>query len=161
MPASPLSNLEICQVAVVVRDIARAAGTYAEVFGVPVPEIRVTDPESRARTRYLGKPTQARAKLAFLPMGSVTIELIEPVGKPSVWHRFLEEHGEGVHHIAFRVKGMDKVLSFLADRDIPAVQTGEFTGGRYAYVDSIARLGVILELLEEVPQGNRARDELM
>ena len=39
-------------------------------------------------------------------------------------------------------------LSSLEEKEIPAVQRGDYTGGRYAYVDSAPALGVILELLE-------------
>jgi hypothetical protein len=31
---------------------------------------------------------------------------------------------------------------------MPLMQRGEYTGGRYAYVDTTAQLGTILELLE-------------
>ena len=43
---------------------------------------------------------------------------------------------------------MDHVLASLEEKDIPAVQRGDYTGGRYAYVDSAPALGVIMELLE-------------
>ncbi|TFG70725.1 MAG: VOC family protein, partial [Anaerolineales bacterium] len=38
--------------------------------------------------------------------------------------------------------------AYLDAKGIPLVQSGEYTGGRYAYTDGIAQLGVILELLE-------------
>lgn len=150
MGKETVGSTEMAQVAIVVRDIEKAAKAYAEVFGVPAPEWVITDPEEKAHTKFHGKPSKGRAKLAFIPMGGVTLELIEPVDGPSTWKQFLDEHGEGVHHIAFRIKGMDRVLKFLADKGMPTAQTGDYTGGRYAYVDSIPKLGVILELLESV-----------
>jgi len=36
-------------------------------------------------------------------LGSLSLELIEPVGGPSTWREFLDTRGEGVHHIAFHV----------------------------------------------------------
>jgi len=138
----------ICQIAVVVRDIERAARRYADVFGLEVPSWHLTAPKEETNIRYRGQSTDARAKLAFLQMGpQLNIELIEPVGAPSVWQEHLESHGEGVHHIAFRVQGMDEVLAYLDGKGIPAVQRGDFTGGQYAYIDSAADLGVMLELL--------------
>jgi catechol 2,3-dioxygenase-like lactoylglutathione lyase family enzyme len=146
-----LGTTSISQIAVVVRDIERAARTYADVFHLPVPKIIITEKEEVTHAKYRGAPTQARAKLAFFQMGSLSLELIEPVGGPSTWQEFLEKHGEGVHHIAFRIKGMEEVLTFLAGKGMPAVQRGDFKGGRYAYVDSEPALGVILELLESLP----------
>ena len=144
-----LDNGAFCQVGLVVRDVAKTAAALAELFGVEVPEATLTDPEPVAHTRYRGEPTEARAKLAFFRQGPIAIELIEPVGGPSTWREFLEAHGEGVHHIAFRVGDMEAQLGALADKGMAAVQRGDYTGGCYAYVDSARQLGVILELLAD------------
>ena len=138
----------ITQVGLIVRDVEETAKTYAALFGVDVPQWSLTDPEDVAHTRYRGQPTQAQAKLAFFDMGSVQIELIEPVGGPSTWQEFLDAHGEGVHHIAFVIDGMDEQVGLLESKGMPLVQRGEYTGGRYAYIDSQSQLKVILELLE-------------
>ncbi len=140
----------ICQIGLVVRDIEKTAKIYADVFGMDVPNVIITDTEDKAHTRLRGASTQARAKLAFFNMGSLSLELIEPVGEPSTWKEFLDEHGEGVHHIAFQIKGMEEVLAYLDGKGIPAVQRGDYTGGRYAYVDGAPSLGVVLELLENL-----------
>ena len=138
------------QVALIVRDIEAKVKIYADLFGVEIPAIIETAPESEAHTRYQGEPTEARAKLAFFDMGSLTLELIEPIGGPSTWADFLDQHGEGVHHIAFNIEGMDEVTAGLAEQGIPTVQRGDYTGGHYAYVDSAAKLGVAVELLESL-----------
>jgi catechol 2,3-dioxygenase-like lactoylglutathione lyase family enzyme len=138
----------ICQIGLVVRDIEQTARVYADLFGMDIPNIIITDPEEIAHTKFRDAPTSARAKLAFFRMGDISLELIEPVGEPSTWKEFLDEHGEGVHHIAFQIEGMERVLTFLAGKGISAIQRGDYTGGRYAYVDSASSLGMILELLE-------------
>lgn len=139
----------ICQVGLVVRDIEASAEKYAALFGVEVPPIITTAPESEAHTRYQGAPTEARAKLAFFKMGEqLSLELIEPIGGPSTWRDFLEQKGEGVHHLALRVKGTDALTSELAAKGIPVVQQGDYTGGRYTYLSSEHELAVAVELLE-------------
>lgn len=138
----------ICQVGLIVKDIERSAEAYSQIFGVPKPPIVVTDEPEFAHTKYRGEPTNARAKLAFFEMGQVSLELIEPIGHPSTWQEFLDEQGEGVHHIAFIVKNTDEVVEFLAGKGIEVIQQGDYTGGRYTYVDSVPVLGVVLELLE-------------
>ncbi len=70
------------------------------------------------------------------------------MGGPSTWKDFLDEKGEGVHHIAFMVKGTDQVVARLEKKGIGLIQQGHYTGGMYSYMDSEASLGVILELLE-------------
>lgn len=139
----------ICQVGLVVRDIDKSIEAYSQVFGLPKPSIIITDPPEIAKTQYKGEPTNAQAKLAFFDMGQVSLELIEPIGGPSTWQEFLEEHGEGVHHIAFRIKGTEQVVAFLEGKSIDVVQQGHYTGGMYTYLDSGPVLGTILELLED------------
>lgn len=148
MKEKDIGTRDICQIGLVVKDIEHAVKVYADVFGMDVPNVIITGPEEEAHTKFRGKPTNARAKLAFFKMGGLSLELIEPIGEPSTWKEFLDQHGEGVHHIAFQIQGMDEVLMYLEGKGIPAVQRGDYTGGRYAYVDSASKLGVILELLE-------------
>jgi catechol 2,3-dioxygenase-like lactoylglutathione lyase family enzyme len=143
-----LGSNAVCQVAIIVRDIEKTSKAWAELLGVEVPQWRLTDPAAEAHTQYRGQGTEARAKLAFFDLGQVKLELIEPVGGPSTWQEFLDRHGEGLHHIAFFVKGMDGALARLEARGIPLIQRGDYKGGCYAYVDGVPKLGAILELLE-------------
>ncbi|MFP4107224.1 MAG: VOC family protein [Phycisphaerae bacterium] len=143
-----LDRGKLCQIGLIVRDIERVSKAYADLLGVEVPEPIVTDPVEKARTEYHGSRTDARAKLAFFDMGRIAIELIEPMGGDSTWQEFLDNHGEGVHHIAFTVEGMGQVVMDLKAKGMPLVQKGEYEGGRYAYIDSHPKLAVMLELLE-------------
>jgi methylmalonyl-CoA/ethylmalonyl-CoA epimerase len=147
----PKSNI-VAQIGVVVKNIEKSSRAYAEVLGVGVPEWELTDPVERSHTQYLGQATKAQAKLAFFELGNIVIELIEPVGGPSTWQDFLVNKGEGVHHIAFEIKGMDDRVSELKTHGLPLIQSGDYTGGRYSYLDGSLKLGLILELLESLPQ---------
>ena len=148
MTEQTLGTTVITQVGIIVRDIEAKARAWAEVLGLPVPEVMVTDPYERAQTEYKGRPSQAQAKLAFFHLGQVELELIEPIGKPSTWQDQLDEQGEGLHHLAFEIKGMPEKVVFLEAKGLSLVQRGEYSGGRYAYLDGSAQLGAILELLE-------------
>lgn len=148
MTQPALGTDTVVQVGIVVHDIEAKAQAWSEILGLPMPEIIITDAAEKAQTEYEGRPTTARARLAFFHMGQVDIELIEPVGEPSTWRDHLDQHGESPHHLAFRIRGMNEKVAYLEKNGIPLVQRGEYTGGRYAYVDGSARLGVILELLE-------------
>jgi methylmalonyl-CoA/ethylmalonyl-CoA epimerase len=137
------------QVGLIVRDIEKTAQVYADFFGVDMPKIIVTDTLDKTQAKYMGKLTPARAKLAFLKVGpGLDLELIEPDAEPSTWREELDRKGEGVHHIAFAIKGMKEKLADLAREGMPLVHSGEYTGGRYAYVDAYRDLKVLIELLE-------------
>ena len=148
MTDNALGSQVVTQVAIVVEDIDKASRAWAELLGVEQPEARLTAPEEETHIRYRGESTNGRAKLAFFRTGQVSLELIQPVGGPSTWREFLDERGEGIHHIAFHIKGMDDVLVRLEGQGIDLVQRGDYKGGRYAYVDGTASLGAVLELLE-------------
>ncbi len=148
MEQQGLGTTTITQVGIIVADIEARAKAWAAVLGVPVPPIIITDPLEQAQTEYAGAPTPARAKLAFFQLGQVALELIEPIDGPSTWKDQLDTHGDSLHHIAFQIQGMGERLAYLNAQGIPLAQRGEFTGGRYAYVDSAPQLGAILELLE-------------
>ncbi len=148
MTEQTLGTTTVTQVGIVVHDIEAKARAWAEVLGLPVPDIMITDTYQRAQTEYNGEPSDARAKLAFFDLGQVSLELIEPVDKPSTWRDQLDEHGDSLHHIAFEIKGMPARVAYLEAKGLRLVQRGEYRGGRYAYVDGSAQLGAILELLE-------------
>ncbi|MFO7697700.1 MAG: VOC family protein [Anaerolineae bacterium] len=144
-----LPNTLITQVAIVTDNIEAAAARWAELLGVPVPTTRWTDTRDVAHTTFRGQPTEGRSMLAFFDLGpQVRLELIQPDHEPSTWREFLDRNGPGLHHIAFNIKGMDEALAVLEAHHMPAVQRGDYTGGRYSYVESDKWLGCILELLE-------------
>jgi catechol 2,3-dioxygenase-like lactoylglutathione lyase family enzyme len=139
----------VVQIGIIVRDIEKTAKDFAEFFGVEVPQIIETEEYEKTHTEYRGKPTNARAKLTFFRnFKNIEIELIEPDENPSTWREFLETHGEGIHHIGVFVKNMDEKIENLRKEGIEFVQKGDYTGGRYAYMDSTDKLKFILELLE-------------
>jgi catechol 2,3-dioxygenase-like lactoylglutathione lyase family enzyme len=143
-----IGTTTITQIGLVVKDMEKSIDAYCNILGLPRPEVIITDEYSQAKTVYRGKPSYARAKLAFFNMGQVQIELIEPVGEPSTWKEALDANGYSVHHIAFQVKDTPAVVDYLAGHDIPMVQQAHYPGGMYTYLDSQEKLGVILELLE-------------
>jgi catechol 2,3-dioxygenase-like lactoylglutathione lyase family enzyme len=144
----PLGQGKVVQIGVVVKDIEKASAAYAGFLGVSVPKWSWTDTQDKAHTQFRGKPSPARAKLAFIELKNITLELIEPDTNPSTWREFLDTQGEGVHHIAFEIKGMDDKIALLEKKGMRLLQKGDYEGGRYAYIDGTAGLGLIIELLE-------------
>jgi catechol 2,3-dioxygenase-like lactoylglutathione lyase family enzyme len=145
----------VTQVGLIVRDIEKTARRYVDVLGLPAPQIMVTAGQDVAKTTYRGRPSDAKAKLAFFKLGQLTLELIEPVGEPSVWRDFLSQKGEGAHHIAFDIRETKRVTGHLAKSGIPVAQQGLYSdgSGMYTYVDSQAQLGTTVELLESYARG--------
>lgn len=148
MGTGALGTQVIVQIGIVVKDIEQVSQAYADFLGVEKPAWFLTGPVEQSQTEYKGESTTARAKLAFFNCGQLQIELIEPDNEPSTWREFLNEHGEGVHHIALGIEGMKDKIQILEHQGIPLIQKGEYVGGRYAYMDSFKELKVLVELLE-------------
>ena len=139
----------VTQVGILVNDIEKTSQDYADFLGMDKPQWILTDGYDKAQSEYMGEPSDARAKLAFFNVGpNVTIELIEPDMESSTWRDDLNKNGEGVHHIAFVVKGMKEKIEICKRNGMPLLQKGEYTGGRYAYIDANEQIKTVLELLE-------------
>jgi methylmalonyl-CoA/ethylmalonyl-CoA epimerase len=142
-----LDSSTVVQIGLIVKDAEKTARAYANVFGLTKPEVRLIADDAFAKTDYRGQPSSAKAKAAFFDLGPVQMELIEPVSGPSTWDEFLQMHGEGIHHIAFKTINMDAAREFLVNNGMETVQQGGWEGGQYAYMDCSKQLGTILELL--------------
>jgi catechol 2,3-dioxygenase-like lactoylglutathione lyase family enzyme len=148
MSDQALGTTTLAQVAIVVKDIETTAKHYAALLALPVPEIIVLAPGLEVNQTYLGKPSNASAKLAFFQLGPVQLELIEPIGDESSWKDVLDRKGEGFHHLAFWVTDMQKRVDFLREQGIRMVHRGDMGEGQFAYFDAEQNLGITLELLE-------------
>ena len=140
---------KVIQIAIVVRDIETASRRWAEVLGMPVPEIRTTRPGHEVKMTYRGRPSDGQAKLTFFNLGQVVLELIQPVGEGTSWKEILDKRGEGVHHLGFQVVDPDKASQSLEREGFPVIHKGRYDSddGTYIYFDSQKSLGVLIEAL--------------
>jgi catechol 2,3-dioxygenase-like lactoylglutathione lyase family enzyme len=143
----------LSQYALVVRDLD-AISAYWEKLGLPAME--VTHP-GLTELRYRGQPGRFDQKLGWHRHGTVTWEWILPLAGPTVYQDFLEEHGEGFHHLGFDVPDMDAATAAWKAAGFPVVQSGAWGekgqpgSGRFAYVDTAPIGGVTIELLWNQP----------
>ncbi len=139
----------IVQVAIVTKDIETVTRRWAELLGTAPPKISLTRPGREVKLIYRGQPSDGQAKLAFLRMGQVVLEFIEPVGGNTSWREHLDKHGEGVQHIGFQVADLEKSLQTLRRLGFAELHRGRYDqdNGTYVYLDSQAALGVTIELL--------------
>jgi hypothetical protein len=108
---------------------------------------------TRGETHLPGRPSDGRVKLAFIRLGQVSLEFLEPVGGETSWAEYLEKHGEGVQHLGFQVKDLERSLESLKRLGFGELHRGRYDGdnGTYVYMDTKDGLGVIIELLHSDP----------
>jgi hypothetical protein len=97
----------IDQVAVVVCDLDRAMEHYTNDLGIGPWAVHTFSPDWIKGMTFRGKEQGYTMKLALAQLGPVMYELIEPVEGPTSYHEFLDEHGEGLHHLGYFVEDID------------------------------------------------------
>ena len=94
---------------------------------------------------------EQKLRTAFLPVGGTEIELLESTSADSSVAKFIEKHGEGLHHIAIRVDDIEAALAELKAKGIQLIDETPRNGAggtRIAFVHPKATHGVLLELCE-------------
>jgi catechol 2,3-dioxygenase-like lactoylglutathione lyase family enzyme len=92
--------LPISQIAIVVRDIDDALENYTRVLGWGPWNVYEHKPPSLHHTYLHGEATDFTMIGAETHVGPIVVELLQPVAGPSIYKEWLDEHGEGMHHIA-------------------------------------------------------------
>jgi methylmalonyl-CoA epimerase len=54
-----------------------------------------------------------KLRIAFLPVGDGEIELLQPMDPKTSFGKFLQSHGEGLHHIALTSDNIDSEIARL------------------------------------------------
>lgn len=100
---TPVGNVRpqrVDHIGVAVRSISEAIVFYTGTLGLEaVDQEEIADQGVRA---------------AFVPVGDVEIELLEPTRADSPIAKFIEKHGPGVHHIAYAVNDVTAALAAAA-----------------------------------------------
>jgi catechol 2,3-dioxygenase-like lactoylglutathione lyase family enzyme len=134
---SPFAGQTPTHVGVIVHDIEKTSRMFHDVFGVTVPPIqtsqRITWPENPA-----GPDVAWRVRLTTLRLGTLAIELVQPLEGAGPHRAHLERFGQGLHHLAFAVADRSAAFAFLKSK-----------GGTQAsstYVDLKDQLGMTVEI---------------
>ena len=114
----------IDQVALVVKDLEKTALDYWNILGSgPWNIYEWTAPLVYDR-KYHGKPAWGRERIAVTDVGGVQLELCQPVEGDSIYRDFLNDHGEGLHHVNFFVDNVDETAEILIKQGFPSLQSG-------------------------------------
>ena len=142
---------EISQIALVVEDLEEAMDRYRLVLGLEPWEVyRVGPPEQETGT-YYGQSANQSFDIGDFYRGDLEIEIIEPIDGPSVHRDFLEEGGEGIHHVTrFDFDDPYEIADAFEDAGVPMVRSGRRYDTHYVYVDTTEILdGIYFETLAE------------
>jgi len=91
-------------------------------------------------------------KIAFFSLGESRIELLQPLSPDSTVAKFLETRGEGIQHLAVKVKNVEATLEEFKSKGVVLIDEKPRTGvlgNKMAFVHPKSTRGVLLELVEK------------
>jgi hypothetical protein len=134
------------QICLAVWDLNKAIKYCEQVLGIGpfvLPEVHYTD------KFYLGKPVpDSDWVMGFASLGPIELELSQPVKGPSIYQDFLEQRGEGLHHIGFDIKDLDAKLARCEELGIKILCTGRTPTGGFAHLDTAIDGAPLIELIQ-------------
>ena len=145
-----LEGLAPFQIAFVVRDLERAVGEFDARLAAGPWRGWVFGPQGQGR-EYRGRPAEWALRLA-LNTRSPQYEIIQPLEGPSIHADWLEERGEGFHHVGYVVESLEQTTAEMEAGGHPAIARihsfGADGDGAAAYFDTAAALGFLVEAVE-------------
>lgn len=95
--------------------------------------------------------TEQKVITAFIPSGDSEIELLQATAEDSPIAKFIENKGEGIQHIAFRVDNIEEALQELKKKEVRLIDQAPRKGAggaKIAFLHPKATGGVLLELCQ-------------
>lgn len=128
---------KISHIGIAVKDLDDAVRFYREALQLEVEGIEEVKDQ--------------RVKIAFIPVGESRIELLESTDPEGPIAKFIAKRGEGIHHLAFEVDGIEGALQELKGSGVRLIDEKPRVGAhktKIAFLHPRSTRGVLLELCE-------------
>ena len=126
-------------IGIAVKTLDEALEIFEKILGLKLEKKRVVEEQN--------------VRVAVLSTGGETkIELLEATSPDSPVAKFLEKKGEGIHHIALKVKGIENLMLKMKDRGLRLVNETPRTGidgAKIAFIHPKSTKNVLIEFYEE------------
>lgn len=147
----------LVQVGAIVRDLDATVGALSKILGLGPFRFVVWPPDRpNIDSTYYNKPGKFKFREALTQIGPIELELIQPLEGDNIYSDFLEEHGEGLHHLRFDVKDPEEFMKEMKQLNIDVIQSGSGTrpGTTWAYLGTEGILGFTVELMNRAPSSD-------
>jgi catechol 2,3-dioxygenase-like lactoylglutathione lyase family enzyme len=136
---------------IIVRNMDKAVDYYSSLGIAAFQREFMLDSRECLEYKEYGKTpaTPQKIKIRLGRIGSYQIELIQPLEGGLIYEEFLNNKGEGAHHIAFTVENLTEETAGLTSKGVPIVLAGKLASGHhFHYFDTGMVGGTIIELIE-------------
>lgn len=124
-------------IGIAVESLEQAIPFYEKVFGL--------------KCYAVEEVKEQKVKTAFFKVGQTKIELLESTDPEGPIGKFIEKKGQGIHHLAFAVKGLQKSLDTLGQKEVMLIDKTPRKGAEglnIAFLHPKSTFGVLTELCE-------------
>lgn len=125
-------------IGIAVKDLQAAMDYYERVFGLTCYRIE--------------EVADQKVKTAFFQVGQTKIELLESTEAGGPIANFIEKRGEGMHHMAFAVEGIETALSEAKEQGLRLIDEQPRPGAeemQIAFIHPRSTFGTLTELCEK------------
>jgi methylmalonyl-CoA/ethylmalonyl-CoA epimerase len=142
-------QLQISQIAVVCKDLQKTMEQYTRLLGWGPWNVYRHEPPRLHDTELHGQPAGYTMLGAETHVGDMGFELLQPLEGPSIYREWIDNHGEGLHHVAVMLQDFDE--STALREKFAEVGASVLMGGRigetieFYYLDTEPSLKIILE----------------
>ncbi|MFO7977609.1 MAG: methylmalonyl-CoA epimerase [Bacteroidales bacterium] len=130
-----LSHIE--HIGIAVKDLEASIRYYEEVLGLSCYAVEEVKDQ--------------KVKTAFFMVGQTKIELLQSTDEDGPIGKFIEKKGEGVHHLAFAVDGIEQALEEIEQKGVALIDKKPRKGAEgldIAFLHPKSTHGVLMELCE-------------
>jgi methylmalonyl-CoA/ethylmalonyl-CoA epimerase len=125
-------------IGIAVKNLAESNELFAKLLGKPHYKIEKVESEG--------------VRTSFFEVGGIKIELLEATRADSPIAKFIEKRGEGLHHLAFGVVGLEEVVNTAMDKGFRPLSDKPKEGAdnkRVVFLHPKTTNNVLVELCED------------
>ncbi len=125
-------------IGIAVKNLDEAVKYYQDVMGLTCYNIE--------------EVADQKVRTAFFKVGETKVELLESTAPDGPVAKFIDKKGEGVHHIAFAVKGIEQSLEHAEKHGVKLIDQKPRKGAEgldIAFLHPKSTFGVLTELCED------------
>ena len=129
---------------VIVEDVKASVDLYKKIYDIEDKDIKIVPPY---------EDTEAETRFAFIPVGGMEFELIQPISES--FKKFIGNPPQGINHIAFIVQDLESAVALMKAK---GVRLGHVTKegildmkrSRVAYFNPEDTGGLLVEFVQPV-----------
>lgn len=133
---------KVDHIGIAVKSLEQSLPFYTEVLKIELQGVEVVESQ--------------KVKVAFLKIGEIKLELLEPTSPESAIYKFIEKRGEGLHHVALGVESIQERIEEIKAKGIRMIDDEARLGAasaQVAFMHPKSTGSVLYEFCEKTKKG--------